>query len=117
MAVASTRQIIITSIGDSLNNNVTTPIASNAVAPGDTDVFSLTTGFNSIPFPTGGTTVKGATIIPPPANAQTITLKGITGDTGIPLHKTEPTSIALENPSAFGLTVGGNIDGLRVVWT
>lgn len=119
MSVASTRQVVITQVGDNLNNNITVTAAGNGASPGDIDVFSLTTGANTITLPTGGTTPKGATIVPPSGNTQTITLKGIAGDTGIPLHKTDPTSIGFDNPppASFVLTVGGNIDGLRIIWT
>ena len=119
MAVASTRIITITMSGDINVPSMSFSAAANAVAPGDIDVFSLTAGANTITLPTGGSTPKGATIIPPPANVQTITLKGITGDTGIALHKTDPTSISFDTapPASFVLTVGGTIDGLRVVWT
>lgn len=48
-------------------------------------------------------------IQPDPTNAVSLTLKGITGDTGIPLSKTAPTLISLSAsfPSTFILTAGG----------
>lgn len=61
-------------------------------------------GFNAITVPTGAT---AALIIPDPANTQTIQLKGVTGDTGIPLSKTQPSLITFGATPAFGLTVGG----------
>ena len=118
MAVTSNRRIAIKFDGD-LEGTFTFDAAQNVLAPGDIDVFSLLTGFNIITLPTGGSTPKGATIIPPAGNTQTITLKGITSDTGVALSKTDPTSIAFDTtpPVSFGLTVGGNITGLRIVWT
>lgn len=43
-------------------------------------------------------------IIPPSANANTITLKGVTGDTGFQLSKTQPTLITLVAGQTWGLT-------------
>lgn len=119
MAVASTRIITISMSGDINVPTMTFPAATNSVAPGDIDVLSLVLGNNTVTLPTGGSTPKGATIIPPPGNAQTLTLKGVNGDTGIPLSKVDPTSISFETPppASFVLTAGGAIDGLRVVWT
>lgn len=119
MSVASTRQVVITQVGDNLNNNITVTAAGNAASPGDIDVFGLVIGPNTITLPTGGTTPKGATIVPPSSNTQTITLKGVAGDTGIALHKTDPTSISFDSPPpvSFVLAAGGTIDGLRVIWT
>lgn len=43
-------------------------------------------------------------IIPPSANANTITLKGVTGDTGIALSKTQPTIVSITAAATWGLT-------------
>jgi hypothetical protein len=50
------------------------------------------TGFQAFTIPANATAVL---IIPDSANAQTLTLKGVTGDTGIALNKTQPTVVAL----------------------
>jgi hypothetical protein len=47
-------------------------------------------------------------VIPPSANANTITLKGVTGDTGIALSKTQPTVIALTAGATWGITTGAS---------
>ena len=72
--------------------------------------------FNAIHVPTGATAVL---IVPDSANTAAITLKGVTGDTGIALHLTDPTTIALSSSvTSFGLTVGGaGIVGLRLIWS
>lgn len=56
--------------------------------------------FAAIVVPTGATAVL---IIPPVANAGTITLKGVTGDTGVLLNKTKPTVLALDTTPTLGL--------------
>ncbi|HEY3526487.1 MAG TPA: hypothetical protein VGK47_09840, partial [Nitrososphaeraceae archaeon] len=73
-------------------------------------------GDNTITPPSGGTP-KGVLIQPPANNATSITLKGISGDTGISLHLTNPTYIALASPTAtFVLTTGAAISDVLFVW-
>jgi hypothetical protein len=76
-------------------------------------------GANTIVVPLAtGVTVKGATIIPPAGNLQSLVLKGIAGDTGVTLSMSDPTSIAFQTaPVNFVLTAGGTISNLRIVWT
>ncbi len=117
MATASTRVITITATGDvSINNPLSA--AGNASAPGSVTIHSLAAGDNTITVPTGGSTVKGATIVPPAGNVNAITLKGVGGDTGISLSKLDPTSIGFETaPANFVLNAGAIINGLRIFWT
>lgn len=56
--------------------------------------------FGAIAVPTGCTAML---IIPPAGNVGTITLKGVTGDTGIALSKVKPTVLALDGAPAVGL--------------
>lgn len=117
MAITSNRIESIILTGDTISSK-SYPSAANSASPGSEDVYSLLTGANTILVPTGGTTVKAATIIPPAGNLQTITLKGITGDTGVGLSKLDPTTIAFDTaPASFVLTVGGNVTGLRIIWS
>ena len=89
----------------------------NTASPGQVDIVTLASGANTITPPTGGSTPKSVTIIPPTGNVNTITLKGITGDTGVVLHLTEPTTVALNNPaSTFVLTASAQIIGVRLIW-
>jgi hypothetical protein len=117
MATNATRTITIAYSGD-VNGTETLPAAANAVTPGSVTIHTLTVGDNTITVPTGGSTVKGACIVPPAGNAQAITLKGVGGDTGIPISKLDPTSIGFETaPVNFILNAGGTINGLRIFWT
>jgi len=71
----------------------------------------LASGFNTITVPQLPVPV-GVIIIPPSTNTQTVILKGITGDTGIRLHKTKPHLLTFDStavPATFGLTAGANI--------
>jgi hypothetical protein len=45
-------------------------------------------------------------------------LKGITGDTGVPLHLTDPSTITFAvGATTFGLTAGAALTGIRLYWT
>lgn len=113
MAVNSSRSIAIRNTGDVVSNQ-TFSAADNATAPGDIDLVALTTGANTITFPTG---YKGATIIMPAGNTTLVTLKGVTGDTGVPLHKTDPSSIGLDSSgTSFCLTAAADMN-VRILWT
>lgn len=118
MAVTSTRTGAIQFAGD-ITASISLAPVSNTLAPGDIDILSLTTGANTITLPTGGSTPKGAVIIPPPGNTQALTLKGVAGDTGILLHKTEPAIITFDNPppANFVINAAAVVNGLRIVWT
>lgn len=51
---------------------------------------NLVAGFNSIPVPA---TALGVTIVPPPGSTNGKTLKGVTGDTGVPIDPANPTML------------------------
>jgi hypothetical protein len=119
MAVNAARTITINLTGDVISDKIYSA-AQNAVSPGAISIIDLQAGNNTITLPISvGMTVKAATIIPPSGNLQTITLKGIAGDTGIALNKTDPTSIAFDTPAPanFILVAGGTVNGVRIVWT
>ncbi len=120
MSVASTRIVTIAQVGDGLNNSLVFPAASNALAAGAIDIFTLS-GSTVIAFPTGGSQTQGATIIPPSGNTNTITVKGTTADVGIVIHKTDPTSLAFDTTTttqtSIVITVNATTTGLRIVWT
>lgn len=117
MAVTSTRSQTITFSGDVVGTQTVTA-ATNAASPGSVEVKTLTTGANTITKPTGGATVTAVTILPPTGNTNSITVKGVTGDTGVRIHNTDPTTLALDSSvSTFVLTVGADITGVRLYWS
>jgi len=117
MATASARTQTITFTGD-VTATQTNAAASNAASPGQVEIKSLASGANTITVPTGGATCVAVTIIPPAGNVTTITLKGVTGDTGVGLHLTDPTTVGLASSvTTFCLTTGGAITGVRFVWS
>lgn len=117
MAVESLRSVTIQFAGDVVLAKEY-PATNNTNSPGQSQLVTLTTGTNTITPPTGGATAKACTIIMPANNTETVTLKGISGDTGVVLSPTEPSSIALNSPTAtFVLTASGSIPGVRLIWT
>lgn len=115
MSVTSNRVIGISFSGDIDAPNLAYKAAENTSAPGRIDRTDLSSGANTITVPTG---FKAVTIIPPAGNTTLITLKGVTGDTGVPLHLTDPSSIGLDSTeSTFVLTAAGSITGVRLIWT
>lgn len=77
-------------------------IVAGASAVGDSITATFAVGFTAVTPPA---TATAALIIPPSANTNAITLKGVTGDTGIPISKTQPTVLTLVAGSTFGLTI------------
>ncbi len=64
---------------------------TNTASPGSVDIVDLSSGANTITVPTGGGSIPTAcTIIPPTGNTISITLKGVTGDTGIRVQIQSP---------------------------
>ncbi len=117
MAVTAIRKTTITFSGDFIATEQYSA-ALNSASPGTRDIVTLASGANTITPPAGGSIPKAVTIIPPTGNIVTITLKGVTGDTGVLLHLTDPTTIALGSAVAtFVLTTSNILTGLVLVWT
>lgn len=118
MAVTATRVTTITYTGDVVGTE-TISAASNAASPGSITVQSLASGFNTITVPTStGVTVTAVTIQPPTGNSTSIVLKGVTGDTGVRIHNTDPTTVAIDSSvTAIGLTAAAIVQGVRFYWS
>lgn len=117
MSVSATRSISIVYTGD-VAGTETINAATNAASPGSVEIKTLSSGANTITVPTGGSTVTCCTILPPTGNTVLITLKGVSGDTGIPIHKTDPTSVAIDSTcSTFVLNAASGITGVRLYWS
>lgn len=117
MSVASARTQTITFTGD-VTATQTNAAASNPASPGVNELKNLASGANTITVPTGGSTPVAVTIVPPAGNVITLTLKGVTGDTGVGMHLTDPTTIALASSvTTFCLTAGSAMTGVRFIWS
>lgn len=74
----------------------------------------------TVPSISGGNKAAGVVIVPPTGNTSSITLKGVSGDTGVGLHLTAPQTLVFPAtpPANFVLTLGGSgtIAGFRFFW-
>jgi len=118
MSTACTRVTTLTYTGD-LTATQPVPALENPASPGVIELKNLAVGANTIAVPSGnGATAVGVTIVPPPGNVNTILLKALTGDTGIALHPTDPTTLALApSVTSFVLTVATAVNGVRFFWS
>lgn len=117
MAVLSTRSTTLQYSGDIVATEVISAL-SNIVSPGQTQLVALAIGTNTITVPNIGTAVATAcTILPVAGNLNVITLKGVTGDTGIALHLTDPTTIALASTVVTFVLSTATATTARLFWT
>jgi hypothetical protein len=80
---------------------------TNSSASGAATFTTLASGFNTINVPSGSLWVI---IVPPSGNTTSLTLKGITGDTGIVLHPSQPSLIGLAAAqTTIGITAGASM--------
>jgi hypothetical protein len=117
MAVSATRTIAIGYTGDVVGNQALAA-ATNTASPGQVQIVTLASGNNTITVPSGGTTPVACTIVKPSDNTTAITFKGVTGDTGMRLHNTDPDSISLySSVTTFVLHAAAEIAGVRLYYT
>jgi hypothetical protein len=91
MSVTSSRSVVVSNHGDVLYSQEFAAADSSA-GSGQNQLVSLISGNNTITIPTGAVAV---TITPLPLNTVQLIAKGVTGDTGVKLHLTDPSSIGL----------------------
>lgn len=116
MATA-TRKVTIVYSGD-VDGEQEINAADNASSPAVVELKTLAIGANTITVPTAGKTPTAVTVVPPASNTTALTLKGVSGDTGIRLHDTDPTTIALHSGVAsFVLNAAAEIIGARFYWS
>lgn len=118
MSITSSRNVQIEFSGDASLQIIQSAL-DNERSAAETVIVSLVLGANTISPPlVSGLLVTALTIIPPSGNTSLITLKGVTGDTGIPLHLTDPTTIALDTTFiSLVLNAAAAITGVRLIWS
>jgi hypothetical protein len=88
----------------------------NSAAPDGMSIQAFTAAtFAAVPVPVSPAPT-GVFIIPPAGNTGAITLKGVTGDTGVALNMTQPTWLSLGTGAAFGLLCANTIS-VGFEWT
>lgn len=80
-------------------------------------ITTLTTSGGNDTITVPGTNYVGCVIRPPSGNQATLTLKGASGDTGIPLHQINPTVISIiPGTASFVLSCGTSGIVVDIMW-
>jgi len=87
---------------------------SNAVAIGAAYT-SLASGANTITKPTANTVI-GVWIIPAAGNTTSLTVKGVTSDTGVRIHDTYGAFLYLDTSVATFCLTAGAATTVKLVW-
>lgn len=118
MSITSSRTIQLQFSGD-VTASVIQSALDNIASPEEAVIITLASGANTInPPAVGGIVVTGLMIIPPAGNINLITLKGVSGDTGIPLHLTDPVSLSLDTTfTSLVINAAATIVGVRLIWS
>ena len=118
MSTHCTRSTTLTYTGDLTLTQVIAAL-ENPASPGVVELKNLDVGANTITVPVAtGAVVRACTIVPPDSNTNAMLLKALPGDTGITLHVTDPTTIALDpTVTSFVLDLLTAIPGVRFFWS
>ena len=118
MPVTAIRRTSIAYTVDVVGTHIITA-ATNTASPGMIEIRTLAVGNTTISVPTGGSTPVACTIVPSSGNTSAITIRGVAGDTGIRIHNTDPTTIALDSSvTSFVINVAtADVTGARLYWT
>lgn len=113
MAKTATGRADIAITGDGMNAVLTVTLPTNAASPYQHLQHATTAAYAALPTPPTGTSF--VVIIPPSGSTLAKTLKGVTGDTGVPLSTSQPSIIALAGVSVFGILATG-VETLEVYY-
>ena len=118
MAVTAERKVTIAFSGD-LESQNSFYATANTASPAQIQLVELASGTNTITPPSvSGIVNTAVTFIPPSGNTALVTLKGVAGDTGIPLHLTDPTTVAIDTTfTTLVLSAASTVSGFRLVWS
>ena len=114
MAVTGSLQLNITTTGGPSGNRSVTTSRTISAGVDQTTSQTLSSGANTITPPTGATLCvifppNASSPVPNPPNSATLTLKGITGDTGVAISNTYPTFLEWDTaPATFVITASGS---------
>lgn len=113
MSAKSRRKTTITYSND-VEGEQELDAADNTASPAQVQIVALAIGANTITAPTGATC---CTIVKPTDNTASLTLKGVTGDTGVRLHNTDPDSVSVHSSTASFVLTSAAIVTVRLFWS
>lgn len=113
MSKAAALALSLTVQGDGQNTAWAPTVAiTNAASPGGSQQIALSSGANTITVPTGAI---GFVYVPPSSSGVSKTLKGVSGDTGLPMATAIPTPYDWEGaaspPATFVITAASSETG------
>jgi hypothetical protein len=86
----------------------------NATSVAQVTQVTLASGANTIGVPSGAV---GCFFVPYAGNVQALTLKGVSGDTGVGLHPTNPAVLSFASGvTSFVITAGGVTGGVSELY-
>lgn len=92
--------------------NIVVPAINSAAASGAVIDINLASGANVISIAPGAT---AAVILMPSTNSLLVTLKGVSGDTGIAINRSTWTVISFDpTATSFVLTAAGVVNGVEI---
>ena len=105
--------------GPHTNEVIPINAANNAASLVEQRGLNLASGDNTLSIPVvNGVTFTRLTLIPPAGNTQLIKLKSVGGDSGVQLHKTDPTSLGIDSTLAsVVLNAAGIVNDFLVIWS
>lgn len=115
-------QVLLQSIQNfgETSNAVVDYLLTNQNSPCTPQAFPLASGNNTINQTNcpALASAGGAFLIPGPTNGSALTLKGVTGDTGIALALNAPTFIPfpVTPPTSFVINAAGTVATFLIVW-
>ena len=114
MAKSSTCTVVISVVGDSVNEAYTPAALTNVAAPAGGPIsIALASGDNTITVPPGAIAML---ILPPAASTFAKKLKGIGGDTGFQISTTALSLLSLPTGAATVLLNSAGIETISVHW-
>jgi hypothetical protein len=119
MSKTVTTTISVYQTGDGLTINFSEPASStspNTYGNAPTTILTVANTFVAIPVSAQPNVPFAVTIVPPPTNASALTLKGVTGDTGIGISPSQPTCIALAGGVALGIVGAASNVPITLLW-
>lgn len=112
MATTSTAILQLTTTGDVALGPESFTAAQNTASPAQTQIVALNSGNNTVMVPSGATRVS----ITNKAGGVALTLKGVAGDTGIPLSLADWDSFSCVGLSSFVINAASGVN-VRVTFT
>lgn len=113
MGVTSTSGVVFSYEGDIVQPQQLIAAASNASCPGSEQLVAVSSSPVTVTKPAGAV---GCIVQKPAGNTVVITLKGVSGDSGVQLALTDPDRLSLGAAQAAFVLVAASAATIRLIW-